>query len=251
MSMFTVFPRLPKDLQLMIWEAVEIEARDFSIEQKSITHQHRNGNLCTTKTFLACLPSIPALLHTCADSRMCFLKLYEIIVLPHTKDHLIFFHIEKDILHLTCHINWLDSLLSYQSVGLGFIRNLAIHEPKRQGYLPLGIPQLLEPFLALRTLSIPAVYPWGTSSLTEDGLDKRWIKEVSNAIRLYWTNTINPRQRLSQVYVTCPPKLVFRLDVEELPSPSTRRAAYVTRLLTTSNICNSFPQNEVIQGSAE
>lgn len=73
---FTIFTKLPYELQNMVWTIAAFEPRVVEIQTYSKTKQSGRGRKKTELRFLS-RTLVPAMLHTCSGSREMGLKLYE------------------------------------------------------------------------------------------------------------------------------------------------------------------------------
>ena len=101
---FTLFPRLPKELQLLVWSFAESKAQTISVSTKCKREQDTPDELACSRNNSLCFHisgySPPVLLHVCYDLRVVALKSY-CLAFREQFARPIYMNFEKDSLLLT------------------------------------------------------------------------------------------------------------------------------------------------------
>jgi len=164
---FTLFPKLPAELQLKVWGYAS-----QSIAPRSLIVQSANIHLWFTETHRSsiieryqarCLQPIPALIHTCHDSREVALKIYR----PSFADRLnrpVYFNPSKDTLIMRDE-DALESFVRALDPSLYALSDLLRHQPDCLASLIA-----LKPVRDVRFLVLPKL-PFGTVRLVSLFMD--------------------------------------------------------------------------------
>jgi hypothetical protein len=102
---FTLFPNLPSERQLKIWEHAAVSsARTIVITSADSTIRDENGDPTTVYQVTHNPPRVPNLLETCYDSRKIALEEYELAFGAQFSGRPIYFNFDGDILFFKdCH----------------------------------------------------------------------------------------------------------------------------------------------------
>jgi hypothetical protein len=97
---FTCFPRLPLELQRMVWGFALPAPRTITIISTDFTIRDAKGWTVRKYCVAHNAPSVPSLLHACQESRKVALKTYHLTFRPQLRGNPIYFDFQSDTLCL-------------------------------------------------------------------------------------------------------------------------------------------------------
>ncbi|EKD19663.1 uncharacterized protein L3040_001992 [Drepanopeziza brunnea f. sp. 'multigermtubi'] len=218
LATFTLFPLLPKELQLAIWECF------ISQNPQTVVITQTGGFWATTNNlsihvplgiggsifrytdgreqFVAkCSGKVQVALHTNVLARELALTHFHRVRFDAVNDHPRYFNFSRDVLAIRCHPEWgihpkpgpevMESLATVQNlVMLGF---------RHRGYALMSLS--LAPFLRLKRLTL--------FKRRDSGPGDHMERFLTRAVQRFWTEKMNARQVGCGLQASQPPEMIF------------------------------------------